>query len=513
MPVLTSSNSIDNLEIGWLLKGKLKSCGINTIEDLNQALDNNALPYGKEKTVETLQKALNHYKDSSRLRIVVVDKGKEGKMEIKTKPSKSQYTERESSSSKKEKKIKPIEPIKPSINRYDIANIMLDIVVELANDHDIPKYRLEKYPSFPSYDVFFDNKLIYIRFEKLEELLEEKLKGYDIISTATNQKPIFMATTFLKQDSPLYSNVKNGKLYCFSSYKHILPVDYKYVRFYIDRLENKYNIKIDLSMNDDLQEEWVQEKARMDAEREEQNKGLFPEIDSEFEEKVIPKWEPSLRGLAETYALNKDYEEAINVCIDYTRSYVTAKGSYKDIENDVLAKLIDYKNRTKDKGLKNNTQILINDIQEDMKEDNPVVEVKPDTMKTLESVLEKDLSKLPEDMREEISRELLDEPVEQKQNNDTQESFIVVTQIPSTMPGNIIINSCSPVYGNMVVLIFTVVVSVEHKSQFDFKNQVYTGTYQFDTNNINNGLLAIDPGAGDADALRARLIEMINNLK
>ena len=95
MPVLTSSNSIDNLEIGCLLKGKLKSCGINTIEDLNQALDNNALPYGKEKTVETLQKALNHYKDSSRLRIVVVDKGKEGKMEIKTKPSKSQYTERE----------------------------------------------------------------------------------------------------------------------------------------------------------------------------------------------------------------------------------------------------------------------------------------------------------------------------------------------------------------------------------------------------------------------------------
>ena len=482
-----TQNSIDELKMGGLIKSRLRKNGIITIKQLTDAMDNNLelKAIGPASKI-VIQDALDEYDKSHRQPRLVINikknrdkRGDDSKMQIKTKNNSMSSTTEGTES-------------KPAFNRYDMINLLLRLVVEKCNDKDTPKYRMEKLPKFPSLDIFYDDEFVYFRVDYINDLMVEELKGYNVLSTAdpsVSSKPIYMATTYMKYNTPLYTTSSKGKYYCFSDYKFILPTKDKYIKLFINKLEATMHVKIDLTMSDKLEDEWAK---------------FRDELQYEMVYDGGLTWESSSKALAEIWANQRKYADALKTVIDYTKKYVTLNGNYKNIEEDVVDKLKLYSLKIKDMKLKTTVSILLRDIEMDNEEDKtetPSVEApkqeQPDQVKTLEEVLERDLCRLPDSIREDITKEILSESEEDK-----------VETVEPAGKYSIALNGCKQI-GTIAILMFSVAIEVSHKSRFDFENSIEVGTYQFTTDNIENGTLTIASDNIDKEILKKQLINLI----
>ncbi|MBR6289183.1 MAG: hypothetical protein IKR19_07610 [Acholeplasmatales bacterium] len=392
--------SIDQLEMGIIVKHRLKENGIYYIPELIDAIDSN--------------KKLSHIGAASRAIIVAAlsnynttisnnsrKKADGDNMIIKTKNSSNSSTTNTTNN-------------KTYFNRYDMIELLYTIVKEQANDKNVPKYYIEGLSKYPSYNIFYDSEFIYFQLDYINDLMEERLKEQDIDVKTTapykvQSKPIFMAISYMKSNTPLYTRIFRDKQYCFSKYENILPTDKKYIRFYIDKLEAKLNCKLDLSMNANLIEEYVTFKEEL--------KNETPININDL------SWGGTDRNLAEIWANSRKYADALKITIEYTKKYVSAYKTYKGIDNDVVDKLKLYSSKIKDPKLQNTAKMLLEDIEND----NMVTEIiKPSaeepkkesvqSTRSLEEVLDKDLSRLPEDIRDDIRNEILGSDNTEKPN-------------------------------------------------------------------------------------------------
>ena len=379
-----------------------------------------------------------------------------------------------------------------TINKYEMAKEFIWFLRAKFNNQNVPKYPVQADGSYPHSEILYNDDIIFIQVKWLEDEFKEHINKNFKLITAGNvfepESPLRMVVAHFRHqdDTPIiYKTEDDGKCYAFSAYPYIIGNRDKYLRISREKFEVYCNISLDLTLSDELSEEW----ARFDP----VNAAQIAANQEWMEQK----------NLAEVWANQRKPESALRIIIDYCNDFKFNHDGFKDIHEDVTKEIEKYLTDSKDKELNKKANEVLEQIRNDKGIEQIVVRKDASSImfntqqreKTPESVLTKDLKKLPESIQKEIIEEILP-PLE----------------TPKRLDINVCIVGCMR-FGDTCNAMVQVIKRKSSDDKYTFSSESFNFGYQFNKDTPENGMMMLPEGIQDLEGdIKKKVIEEIKAL-